>query len=211
MLNHFVDKKNTLIFLFTIGYLAAFTINAIIQQNYEFLYYTVVMMALILFTLRLHQILHLAFFILFNLSILGFLHLLGGNAMIGDTRLYDFYFIPDILKYDNVVHTYATFIATLALYSMLTFVFAERTRTHYLAFSFILVLMAIGLGTLNELVEFFAVLMFDVQEEVGGYFNNSLDLFFNTIGSLIATLVIYFYLQRPRFIKKINGQLEKHD
>jgi glycopeptide antibiotics resistance protein len=42
-----------------------------------------------------------------------------------------------------------------------------------------------GLGAINELVEFGAVLIFNVGQQVGDYTNTLLDLTFNTIGSAI--------------------------
>ncbi len=204
MINFLVKKKNYLILAFTVGYLAAFTVNAIFWANFEFLYYTILLVGLIYVIVVINKRLHLAFFILFNLSILGFLHLLGGNLYIGQARLYDFYFIPGIFRYDNFIHTYATFIATLALYSLLSNFIAMEIKKRYFIFAIILVLMAIGLGTINELVEFFAVLVFGVAEQVGGYFNNSLDLLFNTIGATLGTIVIYFYRERPKFIQHLE-------
>jgi len=206
MLNYLIAKKNYLILAFTVGYLAAFTVNAIFWGNFEFLYYTVLLVGLIYSIVIINKKLHLAFFIIFNLSIVGFLHLLGGNLYVGQVRLYDFYFIPGIFRYDNFIHTYATFIATLALYSLLINFIAIEIKKKYFILAIILILMSIGLGTVNELVEFFAVLVFNVAEKVGGYFNNALDLLFNTLGATLATVVIYFYRERPEFIKKIDGQ-----
>jgi len=211
MIDFLMKNKNYLILVFTIVYLAAFTVNGILWGNYEFLYYTVLMGVLIYSIIILHQRLHLAFFILFNLSILGFLHLLGGNLYFGQIRLYDFYLIPAIFRYDNFIHAYATFIATVALYSLLANFIDVEIKKRYLIFAIILILMAIGLGTINELVELFAVVFFGVAERVGSYFNNALDLLFNTIGAVLATVVIYFYRERPQFIQKINGQTGKNN
>ena len=68
----------------------------------------------------------------------------------------------------------------------------------FLLFSFVigyfillLVIIGMGLGVINELVEFVAVLVFDVGKQVGDYTNNLLDLVFNTIGSIImATFLV---------------------
>lgn len=210
MLNFLVRKKNYLILFFTIAYLAAFTVNAFFWANFEFLYYTVVMVGLISLIIFLNKRLHLAFFILVNLSLLGFLHLLGGNLYLGEIRLYDFYVIPYLFRYDNVIHTYATFIATITLYSLIGDYIDERLRRKYFLFALGLVFMALGMGVINELLELFAVLIFGVTEKVGDYFNNAFDLFFNTIGAIAATVVIYFYLERPRFIQKINEQIRKN-
>ncbi|MDX9893484.1 MAG: hypothetical protein RB292_03655 [Patescibacteria group bacterium] len=205
IMNYLLDKKNELILVFTIAYLAAFTINAFVWGNFEFLYYTILMIALIYFVLILNKSIHLGFFITFSLSVLGFLHLLGGNLYFGTIRLYDWYIIPGIFRYDNFIHSLGTFITTIALYSLVSGYVHLRLRRRYAAFAIMLVLMAIGLGSIVELVESVAVVVFGAAERVGGYFNNALDLWFNTIGSILATIIIYFYIHRPKFIQRING------
>lgn len=204
MMDFLVKKKNYLILIFTVVYLLVFTLNALFYANFEFLYYTVLLAVLIYVVIIVNKRLHLGFFILINLSILGFLHLLGGNLYWQGIRLYDWYFIPNFFRYDNFIHTYATFIATLALYSLLGNFIDFEIKKRYPLFALILILMAIGLGTLNELAEFFAVVVFNVAEKVGGYFNNALDLLFNTIGAILATIIIYFYRERPKFIQHLE-------
>ena len=97
----------------------------------------------------------------------------------------------------------------IALYSLLYNAIDLEVKKRYWIFALLLVLMAIGMGTIVELVEFFAVLIFGVIKQVGDYYNNTLDLLFNTLGATLGTIVIYFYHHRPLFIKKINGQLKK--
>lgn len=203
--NLILGKKNYLILAFTLAYLSAFTVNAIVNANFEFLYYTFFISFFIYIVIVLHQNLHLAFFILLNMSVLGFLHLLGGNFYINELRLYDFYFLPGTLKYDNFIHAYASFIGTLALYSLLVNYVSKPIIERYYVLALILVLMAMGVGTLVELAELGAVLFFGATEQVGDYYNNSFDLIFNTLGAVLATLVIYLYRNPPKFIQKING------
>ena len=50
-----------------------------------------------------------------------------------------------------------------------------------------------GVGALNEIIEFIAVLSVP-DNNVGGYYNTVLDIVFNTIGALFA--VVGFYLIR---------------
>ena len=47
-----------------------------------------------------------------------------------------------------------------------------------------------GLGAVNEIIEFIAVLSFP-DTNVGGYLNTSLDLVFNALGAMVAMLVVY--------------------
>lgn len=213
MFNLVLKKKNHLILVFTLAYLTAFTINAIVNANFEFLYYTFLISFFIYIVIILHQNLHLAFFILLNMSILGFLHLLGGNFYFGELRLYDHYFLPGIFRYDNFIHFYASFIGTLALYSLLINFIARPIVERFYVLALLLMLLAMGVGSMVEMAEFGAVVIFNATEQVGGYYNNSLDLIFNTLGAGLATVVVYFYRQPPKFIQKINnhGQVNPAD
>ena len=47
-----------------------------------------------------------------------------------------------------------------------------------------------GLGALNEILEFIGVLLFP-KTNVGDYFNNVWDLTFNTIGAIVAVIIIH--------------------
>lgn len=209
MFKKFFEDKNNLILIFTIIYLSIFTVSAILGENFEFLYYTVLMVFLIFLVLHINKFLHLSFFIVFNLSILGFLHLFAGNFYIDDLRLYDFYLIPGIFRYDNFIHIYGTFIGTLALYSLLVDFIGRKIQRNHWIFSLILILMGMGLGVIVELVELGAVLFLDASEQVGDYYNNAFDLFFNTIGAILAAVIIYFYREHPRYMKKINEMFKK--
>src|SRR3989344_6681075 len=133
LINFFIQRKNYLILTFTIGYVVTFGLNAFLQANFEFLYYILLMVGLIYLAVFLNRRLHLAFFIIVNLSLLGFLHLLGGIAYLGSTRLYDLYFFTGVIRYDNLIHAYGTFIATLTLYGVLVNFIDERIRRNYFA------------------------------------------------------------------------------
>ncbi len=156
MINYFVKNKNYLILVFNLVYLAVFTINALIHANLEFLYYTILMVALIYLIVMVNKQLHLAFFILVNLSILGFLHLLGGNFYLGATRLYDHYLVMGAIRYDNIVHTYGTFIITLIscfFLSNVIFSFdwpAAMTSFLFLVIIFFLILQSLWSITLEK-------------------------------------------------------------
>ena len=53
--------------------------------------------------------------------------------------------------------------------------------------------MSLGAGVFNEVVEFIAVVLFQEQNKVGDYYNNAIDLVYNSIGSLTAIVVIDIY------------------
>lgn len=208
MINFFLKHKNYLVLIFTGIYLVGFTMIALSERNYEFLYYTILMVGLIYLVIIINKRLHLALFILINQSLLGFLHLLGGSSHIKGIRLYDYLFFNQI-RYDNFIHTYGTFITTITLYSLISNFIDEKTKKNFPLLALGLVLMSLGVGVLVELVEFFAVVVLSASEQVGDYFNNVLDLLFNTYGSILACVIIYIYRDRERVMQKINDKVKE--
>ncbi|MBS3131492.1 DUF2238 domain-containing protein [Candidatus Woesearchaeota archaeon] len=190
-----MENKNELkiILIFTLLYLALFTLLALWKENYEFLFYIFVLSSLILLVVLYHKKIHLSIMVISGLSILGLMHVSGGNIHLGGTRLYDIYLLGGILRYDQLVHTFGVFIATLVGYSMIKPYLDHRIKHHPLILSIILILIALGVGAINEIIEFMAVLFLGAEEAVGDYFNNAFDLVFNTIGSIIACFFIYNY------------------
>jgi hypothetical protein len=184
---------------FTIGYLAIFTILAIINKNYEFLYYTFILSALILIIVLYHKKIHLSKSILFGLTILGVMHIFGGNIHILGTRLYDIWLIqPNILKYDNIVHAFGIFVTTFVAYSFIHPHLDKKINHNAVLLSLILVSMAMGIGAFNEILELIAVVFLGAAKQVGDYINNALDLVFNLCGSIIACFFIIRYHWRKK-------------
>jgi putative membrane protein len=193
-----LSKKDRRLLIFTVGYMALFTSIAILRGNREFLYYIMLMVGLVLFVVAYHGKLHLGDLVLAGLSIVGLLHVMGGNIYIGETRLYETYLIGEVLRYDNLVHSFGTFVITLVLYSALIPHVDQAVRGSIAVLSIILVLMAMGAGALNEIVEFGAVALLDAHQQVGDYWNNSLDLLFNLAGSMAAVTLVNLTRRRER-------------
>lgn len=188
------QTKMRIMLWFTIIYMAFFTVFAILEKNYEFLYYTVVMSVIILILIRYKE--HISFSpgIALGLTIVAALHIFGGNLHIQGVRLYDFW-ITGWFKYDNLVHIIGTLTATLLAY---TFVFQhlnDKAKEKKLLLAMIVVSMAMGIGALNEILELGAVVWFNASVQVGDYLNNAYDLVYNLIGSLMA-VVYLFWMQK---------------
>ena len=99
---------------------------------------------------------------------------------------YSLWIIPDLLKYDNPMHAYGMGVATWACWQGLRTVTGLRPLPQVpLA---IAALAGMGLGALNEVVEFIATLFLDTN--VGGYRNTGFDLIYNTVGAVIAAYLI---------------------
>lgn len=192
------NTKIRLTFWFTLLYVSFFSIFAILRGNYEFIFYTVIMSVLIFIIIRIYKKLHLTSYILGGLALLGILHVLGGNVHIFDTRLYEFWLIDGVLKYDNMVHAFGIYVITFICYSLVYPHLDKKAKHNYVLLSVVLITSAIGFGALNEVIELMAVLFLGAAKQVGDYFNNAFDLLFNFIGASAACVFIIRYHKKQR-------------
>lgn len=195
------EKELKLILIFSILYLIFFISLAIIRQNYEFVFYIAVICLLTIIIILHHKQLHIKPIIVGGLSVMGFMHLAGGNLYFGGIRLYDIYPFQNFIRYDQIVHTLGFFVATFVSYSLIRPYLDLRIKHHPLVLSLILILTASGFGALNEVIEFGAVLFFDAAQQVGDYYNNAWDLVFNLLGAVAACFFIHPYHKRTRNMK----------
>jgi len=186
-------------------YILGFGAYFMFQGNGEFVWYVVVMVgvyALVALTIKRSKF---PLWLLWALTAWGIFHMLGGGVRIDDHVLYAQQLIHlvgqgemFVLKYDQLVHLYGFGVATIVLYHLVRPYLAEATN--WKVVNPILVAAGMGLGALNEIVEFIAVL-FSGTNGVGGYFNTSLDLVFNMMGAIIAVILMN-YLRRRQLIRK---------
>jgi hypothetical protein len=179
---------------FTLLYLIAGLKASLTGGNWEFVLYIAVVLGLGLFILAIRRRAGFTTGLLWALSLWGLLHVIGGlvpvpyNWPIAGTKrvFYSWWIIPDLVKYDNPVHAYGMAVATWACWQGLRTATGLRAPTAgTLA---IAALAGIGLGALNEVVEFIATLF--LETNVGGYRNTGFDLIYNTIGAVIAAYLI---------------------
>ncbi|MEX0917254.1 MAG: DUF2238 domain-containing protein [Candidatus Paceibacterota bacterium] len=170
--------------------------------NYEFIAYIgVLLFFFFLITLTIRKT-NFSPSILSGLSFWGFLHLSGGGIHIDGATLYSQELIhffgkgeSFILKYDQAVHFWGFFITTFVIYHLFKNAFGENAKRPLVYIT--AGLASMGLGVVNELVEFGAFLAIE-KTGVGGFFNLSLDLVFNTLGVVIAVALLFF-LQGNRY------------
>jgi uncharacterized membrane protein YjdF len=182
---------------FTALYLAAAVGGALVVGNREFLFYIAVMLLLIGVVWVVHSRVGLSTATLWALSVWGLAHMAGGLIAVphawpidGDIRvLYSLWLIPGRLKYDQIVHAYGFGVATWVCWQGL-----RATIGAGAAPTFGLMVLAatagMGLGALNEIVEFAATLLVP-ETNVGGYLNTGWDLVANATGATTAALVIW--------------------
>jgi putative membrane protein len=179
---------------FTLAYVSGFTAWFIAAGDHEFLLYVATMAALIALVGLTQASAAFPAPLLWALSLWGLAHMAGGGVTVGDGVLYNLVLVPiagtgelTILKYDQLVHAYGFGVTAWALWHL--------ARRHYpvLAGGWTLpvyaALGAMGLGAVNEIIEFVAVLSVP-DTNVGGYLNTGLDLVFNALGAVLAVAIL---------------------
>lgn len=190
-----IPKQDRPILIFNIIYIVIFGIIALLRHNYEFLFYVSIVVFLLLLLLAKYQKIGLSRGTIMALSLWGLLHMMGGNIRVGDGVLYGVQLIPHILRYDQLVHAFGFGTCTVIGFELLRPFLKPAVNRATL--SVLLVMIGIGFGALNEVIEFMAVLALP-ETGVGGYENTAWDLTFNLIGSLIALVII-----RTRLMKTL--------
>jgi hypothetical protein len=184
------------VLVFTTIYVAGFGVYFVAIGNDEFLWYVatlVFFVALIAVTLKASQF---PSGILWALTLWGLAHMAGGGLPVGNSVLYAYRVLPiagddgelTLLKFDQIVHFYGFAVTTFVLWHLLRrhFPTLAGTKTLYIYPA----LGSMGLGALNEIIEFVAVISFP-ETGVGGYYNTALDLVFNGLGAAVAAVLIY--------------------
>ncbi|MBM4107522.1 MAG: hypothetical protein FJ255_01705 [Phycisphaerae bacterium] len=190
------SRHDRLIVGFTLLYLVGLTARSVGQGNTEFLYYAAVMLGLIGAVGLLHARVRLPAGVLAALSAWGLLHMLGGTlaipASVSDPPdpavLYNLRLHRVLPKFDQLVHAYGFGVATWASYHALRHAMGVAGGGRFrvtLGTGTALVCMGMGLGALNEVVEFAATRLMP-RTNVGGYENTGWDLVSNLAGCLIA-------------------------
>jgi uncharacterized membrane protein YjdF len=185
---------------FTALYLAAATVGAFALGNREFLFYIVVMVLLLGVVWLVHRSIALTTATLWALSLWGLLHMAGGLLAVpaswpidGDIRvLYSLWLIPERLKYDQVVHAYGFGVATWVCWQGIRAAIRQRGGDAVPTPGLMVLAAAagMGLGALNEVVEFGATLLVP-ETNVGGYLNTGWDLVANAIGATAAAVFVW--------------------
>ena len=196
LLRHFLNlfndfkRKDLVVVIFTLFYLVFFTFYAVIKSNYEFIFYSLILLLLFELGIYIHKKIQLPAFIVIGLSLLGFMHILGGNIFIDGARLYDKTFLFGAIRYDNIVHFIGSILGTFVLNELFGFLVEKPTVVERRFYYFSLILMGLGVGLINEIVELIAVVFLNAQANVGGYLNNAIDLVYNSIGVIVAIIIL---------------------
>ena len=190
-----LKPRERIVALFTAAYVVAFTAWFLIRGNYEFVVYVITMLILIALVGRSLRSAEYPSSMLWALSIWGLLHMAGGGVPVGESVLYSAQVVPlsppdgegTFLKYDQFVHAYGFGVTAWVLWHLMRrhYPVLDGTWTIYVYPA----LAAMGLGAVNEIIEFIAVLSVP-ETNVGGYVNTALDLVFNAAGAVAAMVIV---------------------
>lgn len=186
-------KTNNL-FLINTNILIVFGFFYLYMQNpkVSYLFNLFLFLGLLLFfTIIYSRKIYLEKFLVIGISSFEIFHLLGSLVIIEGIRLYDYWLINGLFKYDNIVHFWAGLILVFFVHTLV----AKKIKLniHYsLNFYLIIILISCGVGAIFEIVEFLGVIFFNLSKEVGNYNNNMIDLIFNLFGATVASIIHYF-------------------
>ncbi|MFH1427524.1 MAG: DUF2238 domain-containing protein [Patescibacteria group bacterium] len=190
----FIKKEQIPLLIFMVMAIIFFTIIFSLRKNYEFLMYIGVIILFFSIVLYTNKKLQYPNIILWGLSFWAILHMSGGGLYIGGKKIYELILIPlvgepyYIFRFDQFVHILGFGVATLIMYHLLKPWLLEGNKSK-VAIPIVVVMAGLGVGALNEIVEFIATVIVP-ETGVGGYINTSLDLVSDLVGALIALIII---------------------
>jgi len=195
-----IKRSEWYLILFNLVYFIPFSIYYISIKNFEFLGYIFVMVFLFIVIFSVQRKINFSNLVLWLLSFWGLMHMVGGGIIVRDAVVYKLQLIPIwvtsnfyILKYDQFVHAYLYFVAIFVIWHLLKDNI-NSNMNNWILYP-VLALISIGIGSLNEIVEFIAVLSLP-ETGVGGYYNTAWDIVFNSIGAVLGVIVLHWRRKR---------------
>lgn len=202
-----MKKEHIVLLLINVALISGFGLLFLSRLNYEFIIYVgVIIFFLCLVVISIKKV-DYTLGALVGLTVWSALHLAGGGVTIGEGRLYDVMLIRlsetyPVWRYDQLVHVWGFGASTLVAFCLLE----DHLKTPVgspVALSIVLVMAGLGMGALNEILEFM-VSNCVPQSGVGGYMNTSLDLCADLIGAILGLLYIRFRYLRDMNIQQRN-------
>ena len=186
-----LEKKHILILLFNIAVIVFFGLKFMFPFNYEFLIYIGVIIFFFGLLLYAHSKVGFSYMLLWLLSLWSFFHMAGWGLEYNWVIWYKQILLPisetySVLKYDQVIHAFWFFTATILAYEIIK----KKLKNPKIWFWLwlILVMAWCGFGASNEVIEFIVDQSLP-ESGVGGYINTSVDLVSNLVW---ATTAVFF-------------------
>lgn len=190
-----LSKNLWTILIINLAYLIPAFIYYLYKKNYEFVAYVGVMFFFIWLILHSYEKIKYSQMTLWGLSIWGFFHMAGGCFYYNGVRWYSTILIPisekyEIFRYDQAIHIFGFFVATLIAYEVIKTKLKSPKLTGF-GLALIIAMAGLGFGAMNEIIEFIITVILP-ETGVGGYLNTSLDLVSDLIGAIIGVVVIKY-------------------
>lgn len=172
---------------FTLAYLAVFLVVGLAIGSDVAVPYVVLIVAVVALICRLDARYDLGTGTLWGMSLWGLGHLAGGIVPIGgeDRTLYNAVLPVELFHFDRIVHAFGFGFATLVCGKVLLRLLPGEQLGAPAAV--LVALAGLGVGAVNEIVEFIATLVLP-ETNVGGYDNTGWDLIFDLAGGTVATV-----------------------
>lgn len=185
--------------------IAGFSVHFIAKANYEFIMYIGVITFFLIVFVATNSKVYYPNGLLWGLTLWALMHLAGGALYFNGTLLYSIMLIPlseklPIFRYDQLVHIIGFGVSTMVMFYVLKPLLKPKLDGYW-ALSIVVIMAGLGIGALNEIVEFIATLIV-AETGVGGYINTSLDLVSDLVGAIIAMFLIRVI--EADFFKKVS-------
>ncbi len=190
-------KNYKLLLSVNIILLIIFTAIFIYRRNLEFLIYVGVIIFFLIVIWMTRNKVNYPSIVLWGLSFWAFLHMVGGGIYLNGKKVYQLMLWPiigkpyNILKYDQFVHFFGFGVATLVMFYLIK-PYLVKDKVGKVALSIVIIMAGLGVGALNEIIEFVTVVIMP-ETGVGGYENTALDLVSNLLGAMVAMGYILKY------------------
>jgi hypothetical protein len=173
--------------------LAVFSVHFATRRNYEFIIYVGIIVFFLGVFIVTNPKVYYPNSVLWGLVLWAVMHMAGGSVRIGGKLLYKIIIVRlsetyPIFRYDQLVHIIGFGVATITLFCLLKPLLRPDVKG-WTTLSVILVATGLGVGTVNEIVEFIVSSVVP-ESNVGGYVNTSLDSISDLIGAVLAVGVI---------------------
>jgi hypothetical protein len=193
-----IEKKHFILLVINTLVIVFFTIQFIVDQNYEFLLYVVSVVIFASIITYTHRFVRYSMPLLCMLSLWIFVHLAWWALSHDGTIWYEKVLLPisdtyNLIRYDQVIHMFWFFTATILAYEILK----KELKPGKISFWILILLMLAGcwFGAINEVLEFLVDQSVEISW-VGWYINTSVDLVVNLIGSFLGVVFIKTYLEK---------------
>ena len=182
-----IRKNQWIIFIINLIMILFFAWFYLNKGNLEFIIYVSIIIVLFGIIILTNEKVRYPNYVLWLLTGWALIHMAGGSVRVGDGRLYDVILINisetyRVLKYDQFGHIFGFMTATFLAYELVK-KFLKRSMSF--SIGLIILMAGLGLGALNEIIEFIVILIIP-ETGIGGYENSMLDLVSDLIGAIIA-------------------------